>query len=135
MDESQEHVILFYFILLLLLCSVVSNSFATPWTVACQAPLSVGFPRQEYWSGLSLPSPGDLSNPLDQTRGRTQGTYVSCIGRQILYHWCYLGSPLFYIILAQTVKNPPAMQETRVQFLGWEDSLENGMATGLEAPG
>ena len=29
-----------------------------PWTVACQAPLSMGFPRQEYWSGLSLPSPG-----------------------------------------------------------------------------
>ena len=37
--------------------------FATPWTVACQAPLSMGFSRQEYWSGLPLPSPGDLSNP------------------------------------------------------------------------
>ena len=34
--------------------SVVSNSFATPWTVACQAPLSMGFSRQEYWSGLQL---------------------------------------------------------------------------------
>ena len=33
--------------------------FATPWTIACQAPLSVGFPRQEYWSGLPLPPPGD----------------------------------------------------------------------------
>ena len=32
----------------------------TPWTVACQAPLSIGFPRQEYWSGLLFPSPGDL---------------------------------------------------------------------------
>ena len=32
--------------------------FATPWTVAYQAPLSMGFPRQEYWSGLPLPSPG-----------------------------------------------------------------------------
>ena len=37
--------------------------FVTPWTVAHQAPLSVGFPRQEYWSGLLFPSPGDLSNP------------------------------------------------------------------------
>ena len=37
--------------------------FATPWTVACQAPLSVGFSRQEYWSGLPFPSPGDLPNP------------------------------------------------------------------------
>ena len=39
------------------------NSFVTPWTVACQAPLSVGFSRPEYWSGLPLPSPGDLPDP------------------------------------------------------------------------
>ena len=37
--------------------------FATPWTVAHQAPPSMGFSRQEYWSGLPLPSPGDLPNP------------------------------------------------------------------------
>ena len=37
--------------------------FATLWTVALQAPLSMGFPRQEYWSGLSFPPPGDLPNP------------------------------------------------------------------------
>ena len=37
--------------------------FATPWTAACQAPLSMGFSRPEYWSGLPFPSPGDLSNP------------------------------------------------------------------------
>jgi len=42
--------------------SVVSNS-ATPWTVAHQAPLSMGFSRQEYWSGLPFPYPGDLPNP------------------------------------------------------------------------
>ena len=36
---------------------------ATPWTVACQAPLSVEFPRQEHWSGLLFPPPGDLPNP------------------------------------------------------------------------
>ena len=35
----------------------------TPWIVACQAPLSMGFSRQEYQSGLPFPSPGDLSNP------------------------------------------------------------------------
>ena len=34
----------------------------TPWTVACQAPLSMGFFRQEYWSGLPFPSLGDLPN-------------------------------------------------------------------------
>ena len=37
--------------------------FATPWTVALQALLSMGFSRQEYWSGLLFPSPGDLPNP------------------------------------------------------------------------
>ena len=36
---------------------------ATPWALALQAPLSVGFSRQEYWSGLPFPSPGDLPNP------------------------------------------------------------------------
>ena len=43
--------------------SVVSNPFATPWTLAHQAPLSMGFPRQEYWSELPFPSPGDLPDP------------------------------------------------------------------------
>ena len=37
--------------------------FATPWTVAYQASPSMGFSRQEYWSGLLFPSPGDLPNP------------------------------------------------------------------------
>ena len=41
----------------------MSDSFVTPWTVASQAPLSMGFLRQEYWSGLPFPSPGDLPNP------------------------------------------------------------------------
>ena len=43
-------------------CSVVSDSFAAPGTIACQAPLSMGFSRQEYWSGLPFPSPEDLPN-------------------------------------------------------------------------
>ena len=53
--------------------------FATPWTVACQAPLSIGFPRQEYWSGLPCPSPGDLPNP---------GTELLSLmsPAQVLYH-------------------------------------------------
>jgi len=37
--------------------------FVTPWTVAYQASLSMGFSRHEYWSGLPLPSPGDLPDP------------------------------------------------------------------------
>ena len=38
-------------------------ALVTPWTVACQVPLPMGFPRQEYWSGLPFPSPGDLPDP------------------------------------------------------------------------
>ena len=41
----------------------MSNSFVTPWTVAYQAPPSMGFPRQKYWSGLPFHSPGDLPYP------------------------------------------------------------------------
>ena len=41
---------------------VVSDRFAAPWTVAHQAPLFLGFPRQEYWSGLPFPPPRDLPN-------------------------------------------------------------------------
>ena len=43
---------------------VVSNSFVTLWTVAHQAPLSMRFHRQEHWSGLPFPTPGDLPNPV-----------------------------------------------------------------------
>ena len=44
-------------------CSVMSRLFAIPWTVAYQAPPSMGFSRQEYWSGLPFPSPGGLPKP------------------------------------------------------------------------
>ena len=44
-------------------CCLVTVSFATPWTVVCQAPLSTGLPRQEYWSGLPIAAPGDLFDP------------------------------------------------------------------------
>ena len=47
------------------MCCMLSHVrlFTTPWTVACQAPLSIGFPRQESWSGLPFPFPGDLPDP------------------------------------------------------------------------
>ena len=44
-------------------CKVMSNSCATPWTAAHQTPLSMESSRQEYWSGLPFPSPGDLPDP------------------------------------------------------------------------
>ena len=62
--------------LCLFFCPVLSGFsgvqlFATPWTVAYQAPLSMGFSRQEYWSGLPFPSPGDLPDPGIEPRSPT----------------------------------------------------------------
>ena len=54
--------------------------FAVPWTVAHQAPLSVGFSRQEYWSGLPCPLPKDLPD-----LGIEPMFHVPCIGRRVLY--------------------------------------------------
>ena len=51
--------------------SVFKGLFVTPWTVAHQAPLSMGFSRQEYWSGLPFPSPGDLPDPGIEPRSPT----------------------------------------------------------------
>ena len=48
--------------------SVMSDPLQTPWTVAHQAPLSMGFSRQESWSGLPFPSPADLPNPGTEPR-------------------------------------------------------------------
>ena len=71
----------------LIVCEVKSLSrvrlFVTPWTVAYQAPLFMGFFRQQYWSGLPVPSPGDLP-----TQGLNPGL-PHC--RQTLYHLSHQG--------------------------------------------
>ena len=69
--------------------------FVTPRTVALQAPLSIGFPRKEYGSGLPFPPPGDLPDPGIEPLS----FFISCIGRQILYHcaaWEAPSSHMFY---------------------------------------
>ena len=62
--------------------------FVTLWTSTYQAPPSMGFSRQEYWSGLPCPPPGDLPNPGIEATSLTS----ACIGRWILYCQCLLGS-------------------------------------------
>ena len=77
------------------LCCVPAKSLssiqpsATPWTVAQDAPLSMGFCRQGSWSGLPFPPPGDLPNPGIKPESLTS----TFIGRNVLYHWGHLGSP------------------------------------------
>ena len=104
--------------------------FATPWTVAHQAPLSMGFSRQEYWSGLPFPSPGDLPNP--GIKPRCPSLQADALTSEPP------GKPLIilvsrYIIgasqVAQRLKHLPAMRETWVQSLCWEDPLEKEMVT------
>ena len=71
-------------------CSVVSYCFATPWTVACQAPLSMEFSRQEYCSGLPFLTPGLLPNPGIKPTSSVSPTLA---GR--FFTWSHLGSLKF----------------------------------------
>ena len=65
---TQSHS--FHMLLLLLLsCFSRVQLLATPWTAAYQAPLSMGFSRQEYWSGVPLPSPGIIAEPFQILKG------------------------------------------------------------------
>ena len=92
--------------LLLLLLSCV-QLFFDPMDCSPQAPLFMGFPRQEFWSGMPLPSPGELSDP--GTESMSPATAVC--------------------LVAQTVKSLPKTRETQVQSLGREAPLEKEMAT------
>ena len=66
------------YLFLLFSYKVMSGSFTTPWTVALQAPLSMGFPRQEYWSELPFPSPGYLADPaIEPASPKFSGRFVS----------------------------------------------------------
>ena len=89
-------------------CQLLSRVwlFETPWTVAQQTPPSMGFPRQEYWSGLSFPSPGDR-------------THISCIGRQILYRLSHHRSSLDKkVLLKFFMDNPISIPDF---WDGWGD--------------
>ena len=62
-------------------------TLVAPWTVACQVPLSMGFSRQEYWSGLPFPSPGDLPDPGTEPRSpslQTDSLLNELQGNQIM---------------------------------------------------
>ena len=59
--------------------------FATPWIVACQASLSMGFFRQEYWSGLPFPPPGDLPYPeIEPISPALAGGFINTATREAL---------------------------------------------------
>ena len=69
---------------------VVSDSFEIPWTIVGQAPLSMGFSRQKYWSGLPFPSPGDRPNPgIKPTPPDLEGGFFTTepLGKPIPNSW------------------------------------------------
>ena len=77
--------------LLLFSCQVTSNSIANPWTVAHQSLLSMGSPRQEYWSGLPFPPPGDLPDPrIKFTSPPLTGRFFTTEPPGKPSHWFYL---------------------------------------------
>ena len=73
--------------------------FSTPWTVTHKAPLSMEFSRQEYWSGLSFPPPGDLPNPRIELRSTSmQVDSLPWVTREALYIWqCVYFNPKLLI--------------------------------------
>ena len=98
-----------YFILLLFYSLSGVRLFANPWTLAHQAPLSMGFFRKEYQIGLPFPSPGDLPNPgiKPTSPALASGFFTTEVP----------GKPcesVYPALVAQVIKNLPAMQETWV---------------------
>ena len=69
--------------LCVLSCFCHVRLFATPWTVALQTPLSMGFPRQEYWSGLLFPTPGDLPDKLGNSKMNSILDILNFVGMTI----------------------------------------------------
>ena len=78
---------------------VAKSLFATPWTVAHQSSLAMGFSRQEYWSGLPFPPPGDLPDP-----GIEPVSPVSPAWLADSLPLSHLGSPAIYMLDAHTKK-------------------------------
>ena len=89
------------------MCSVTESClFETPWTVACQAPLSVGFPRQEHWSGVPVSSPCGLGNSKRNQKDTVvflaqihfllllNPAFILC--RPIFLHWIVFIQSRFY---------------------------------------
>ena len=103
--------------------------FATPWTVVCQAPLPMGFSRQEYWSGLSFASPGDLPNSGIKPRFPAFQPDTKPPGKSLIYvaiNTIFLGSKRGSLWLMWILSLP-------CTCLFWNASFELGMAVSYMA--
>ena len=70
--------------------------FADPWTIAHQTPLSVGIPRQEYWSGLPFPTPEDLPNPgIEPASFLSPALTIRSFTIRVTFFWDFIFNPIF----------------------------------------
>ena len=123
----QSHVVLYGGGLVAKLCLTLM----TPWTVTCQAPLSLGFSRQEYWSGLPFPSPGDLPNPGIESRSPALQADSLLTKLVVLYsltqtsmHWnrhvmVFLDSRILYHLLNLIIPNKFLVTLKVIIILTW----------------
>ena len=93
--------------------------FATPWTVAHQAPPSMGFSKQEYWSGLPI----SFSRGSSQPRNQIHMFCISCTGRQLLYHCAHLESS-YYTFSSVQFSSVQSLSRVRLFATSWTVTYE-----------
>ena len=92
-----------------------------PMTVACQAPLSIGFSRQQYWSGLSCPPPGNLPDP-----GIELLSFMSPALGQVLCHQSHLGRP--HTTIYEICKQPgPTVEHRELYSVSYNNIMEKNL--------
>ena len=111
--------------------------FVTPWTVAHQAHLSMRFSRQEYWSGLSCPSPGYLSGSVIEPRfptlqadtlpsdpsGKPSGPSILTKG---LWTWVFFAVNALTLLKSLSPQEPMSLREPSFLFICWDPRLGHG---------
>ena len=110
-------------------CWVVSDS-ATPWTAARQAPLSMGLSRQEYWSGLPFPPPGDLPDPGIELMTplspalQVDSLLLSYQGKPHIQHCLYFKKCFFFFLKLKFsgVSTSCCRSESPLIYLLWEEN-------------
>ena len=90
---------------------------ATPWTIAYQSPLSMGFSRQEYWNGLPFPSPGDLPDPEIKLRSPAleEDTHVQLFAISLLSSKNAKKESKMVVAKRQRREKPTEIEQRKVQ--------------------
>ena len=104
--------------------SVMFQLFATPWTVACQTPLSMEFFRQEYWSRLPFPPPGDLPDPGIEPWSPESPSLAS-----EFFTTEPLGSPTYHMPPSKYIRNTYTERKDKSDIWEWKTSIAESNTT------